>query len=156
MLSEKQKYQAPSGQSPLLCLAAGARGYERWPAGMRDLGRGRTEGEVLWGSAELARVAIWGFLHFTPSGWEWNLNMENGVQKAPRMGAAARISVRGTGDRGMGRGKATSLSAHSAQRTRVQLLCPGGPPATRVWPLAKLFPPSETGVLWFVTPGSCT
>lgn len=88
MLSQKQKYQAPSGQSPLLCLAVGVRGYERWRAGMRGLGGGRREGEVLWGSPELARVAIWGFLHFADvpaaSGWEWSSNMENGVQTAPR------------------------------------------------------------------------
>ena len=70
----------------------------------------------------MARVVVWGFLHLAdmaaPRGWEWNSNMENGVQAAPHMGAAARISVGGTGGRGMGCGRATSLSAHSPQRTR--------------------------------------
>ena len=148
------KAKIPGTQWTIPTAVFGCESPRLWEAGMRGLGRGRREGEVLWGSPEQARVAVWGFLHLAdmaaPRGWEWNSNTENGVQAAPHMGAAARICVGGTGGRGMGCGRATSLSAHSPQRTRVQLPRPVGPPGTRVWPLAELFPSSEAGLLWFV------
>ena len=44
MLSQKQKHQAPGGQSPLPFLAVKALGFGRWWAGMKGLGE--AEGRV--------------------------------------------------------------------------------------------------------------